>query len=182
MPVRKDQQARNYSTRSANWLYTLLPYARLPSTSPHDSPSTALTQMQLGIPTANIPIAGLSVGGHEDVESGVYYGFAGLDVDEDGNLLSLASATEGRDAKEVDEQNPLQNGIGGKGRGTIYPMVMSIGWNPFYKNTVRSVVCPHRSRPPPVLPPPRLLTPHSSGCAASRVRLRQSTDDPSLRV
>lgn len=24
-------------------------------------------------------------------------------------------------------------------QGTVYPMVMSIGWNPFYKNTVRSV-------------------------------------------
>lgn len=23
--------------------------------------------------------------------------------------------------------------------GAVYPMVMSIGWNPFYKNTVRSV-------------------------------------------
>jgi riboflavin kinase len=33
---------------------------------------------QLGIPTANIPISGLTVGGHEDVASGVYYGWAGL--------------------------------------------------------------------------------------------------------
>ena len=24
-------------------------------------------------------------------------------------------------------------------KGAVYPMVMSIGWNPFYKNTVRSV-------------------------------------------
>jgi len=42
------------------------------------------------------------------VESGVYYGWAGLDF---------------------------------TGEAVIYPMVMSIGWNPFYKNTVRSVVC-----------------------------------------
>ncbi|KAK5133874.1 hypothetical protein LTR08_007205 [Meristemomyces frigidus] len=65
---------------------------------------------QLGIPTANIPISGLSVGGHEAVESGVYYGFAGL---------SPSAATSHASA--------------------VYPMVMSIGWNPFYKNTVRSV-------------------------------------------
>lgn len=26
-----------------------------------------------------------------------------------------------------------------KDKGAVYPMVMSIGWNPFYKNTVRSV-------------------------------------------
>lgn len=70
---------------------------------------------KLGIPTANIPIAGLSVGGHEEVESGVYYGFAGLDVDGEG--------------RRVEE-----------GEGTVWEMVMSIGWNPFYKNTVRSVV------------------------------------------
>lgn len=30
---------------------------------------------------------------------------------------------------------------GGLGGG-VWGMVMSIGWNPFYKNTVRSVVCP----------------------------------------
>lgn len=69
-----------------------------------------LPSVQLGIPTANIPISGLSVGGHEDVASGVYYGWAGL---------SSSPATGDVPA--------------------VYPMVMSIGWNPFYKNTVRSV-------------------------------------------
>ena len=59
---------------------------------------------ELQIPTANIPIAGLSVGGLTAVDSGVYFGFASL------------SSTR-----------------------AVYPMVMSIGWNPFYKNTVRSV-------------------------------------------
>ncbi|CAD0097591.1 unnamed protein product, partial [Aureobasidium mustum] len=59
---------------------------------------------ELGIPTANIPLSGLTVGGHDDIESGVYYGYCSL------------SST-----------------------GRIYPQVMSIGWNPFYKNTVRSV-------------------------------------------
>ncbi|KAM0803562.1 hypothetical protein BDR22DRAFT_801328 [Usnea florida] len=59
---------------------------------------------ELGIPTANIPLAGLSVGGNEDVESGVYYGWAGVDKE-----------------------------------GGVWAMVMSIGWNPYYKNEVRSV-------------------------------------------
>ena len=72
-------------------------------------------EQKLGIPTANIPIAGLSVGGHEEVESGVYYGFAGLDVDGEGRRVR-------------------------GGGGMVWDMVMSIGWNPFYKNTVRSVV------------------------------------------
>jgi riboflavin kinase len=59
---------------------------------------------QLGIPTANIPLTGLTVGGHDTIESGVYYGYC-----------SLSSTNK------------------------VYPQVMSIGWNPFYKNTVRSV-------------------------------------------
>jgi riboflavin kinase len=66
-----------------------------------------INNVKLGIPTANIPLEGLEVGGNSDVESGVYYGWAGLDF---------------------------------TGEQLVYPMVMSIGWNPFYKNTVRSVV------------------------------------------
>jgi riboflavin kinase len=31
------------------------------------------------------------------------------------------------------------NGSNIEEKGAVYPMVMSIGWNPFYKNTVRSV-------------------------------------------
>lgn len=63
---------------------------------------------ELQIPTANIPVAGLEVGGCETIESGIYYGFARLNLH--------------------DEK-----------KGAVFPMVMSIGWNPFYKNTVRSV-------------------------------------------
>ena len=69
---------------------------------------------ELGIPTANIPLAGLSVGGHDEVESGVYYGWAGINVDEMGAMTA--------------------------GKGGVWPMVMSIGFNPYYNNTVRSVV------------------------------------------
>jgi len=61
---------------------------------------------ELGIPTANIPLGGLEIGGHSDLDSGVYYGWSGLDLN---------------------------------GEERVYPMVMSIGWNPFYKNTVRSI-------------------------------------------
>lgn len=61
---------------------------------------------ELGIPTANIPIEGLAVGGQETLDSGIYYGYSALDQD---------------------------------GKTTAYPMVMSLGYNPYYKNTVRSV-------------------------------------------
>lgn len=67
----------------------------------------------LGIPTANLPIAGLDVGGQEGLESGVYYGYASLPV-----------------------------GTGGSSGGDgVWEMVMSVGWNPFYNNERRSVVC-----------------------------------------
>ena len=84
---------------------------------------------ELGIPTANIPLAGLSVGGHEDVESGVYYGWAGVDIDDTGL----------RREKEKGGEK--------KAAGGVWPMVMSIGWNPYYKNEVRSVVCAPSTSP-----------------------------------
>ncbi|MCJ1248490.1 riboflavin kinase [Trapelia coarctata] len=113
---------------------------------------------ELGIPTANIPIAGLSVGGHEDVESGVYFGWAGLDVDKMGERIPLttsqhsmpipkqsapiktpAPASTSTDDDTDGVTNGIINGDTQPGKMHIYPMVMSIGWNPFYHNTVRSV-------------------------------------------
>lgn len=73
---------------------------------------------ELGIPTANIPIAGLSVGGHEELKNGVYFGWAGVNVDSQGHRIEKTNNE----------------------KGGVWAMVMSIGWNPFYKNTVRSVV------------------------------------------
>lgn len=106
--------------------------------------------LQLGIPTANIPIDGLTVGGHSDIESGVYYGWAGLSPsnettntgmdmqklehtrDTTTNMFGVTVGESNGDGEHV-SQTSTQN------KGTVYPMVMSIGWNPFYKNTVRSV-------------------------------------------
>ena len=58
------------------------------------------------------------------MESGVYYGWAGVDIDETG----LRKGKEGG------------GGEGEGGGGGVWGMVMSIGWNPYYKNEVRSVV------------------------------------------
>ena len=82
---------------------------------------------ELGIPTANIPLAGLSVGGNADVESGVYYGWAGVDIDDTG--LRREQGGSGKEGGEREKE------------GGVWAMVMSIGWNPYYKNEVRSVVC-----------------------------------------
>ncbi|KAM3415471.1 Riboflavin kinase [Cercospora zeina] len=97
----------------------------------------------LGIPTANIPLSGLSVGGNENLESGVYYGWAGI---------SPCNATQQRPPNDTSNYKLMSSEVHGglqsilsgeiasvPARGTVYPMVMSIGWNPFYKNTVRSV-------------------------------------------
>ncbi|KAL1651990.1 riboflavin kinase [Diplodia intermedia] len=119
---------------------------------------------ELGIPTANIPLAGLSVGGHDDLESGIYYGWAGLDfVSNDpangsvsptdtangtSNSSSGASITSkvknavgtalfGSTADDNVSQSEAQQQEANGSR--IHPMVMSVGWNPFYKNSVRSV-------------------------------------------
>jgi FAD synthase len=84
-----------------------------------------LIESKLGIATANIPLKGLEIGGYSDLESGVYYGWAGID---------LPTSIIGD--KKAENLSTRKN---------VYPMVMSIGWNPFYKNTVRSVVSDNSS-------------------------------------
>ncbi|KAB8230591.1 riboflavin kinase [Aspergillus alliaceus] len=80
---------------------------------------------ELGIPTANIPPDGLS--DYPDLQVGVYYGVVALD--------------------------PTKFAYDGKtSEATILPAVLSIGYNPFYKNTTRSVeihIMPPLSSPSP---------------------------------
>lgn len=109
--------------------------------------------VQLGIPTANIPLSGLTVGGNSDIESGVYYGWAGLSPSSANGEMAHTDTTAQK-AEHVGRR--IVEGIGAvvggssgdkeeqshtwtHDKGAVYPMVMSIGWNPFYKNTVRSV-------------------------------------------
>lgn len=99
--------------------------------------------IQLGIPTANIPLSGLSVGGHEDLESGVYYGWAGLSHSQavEQQQSSGMSQYKLMTAEVFDKLSSTLSNAATQTRpqAAVYPMVMSIGWNPFYKNTVRSV-------------------------------------------
>ncbi|KAE8147218.1 riboflavin kinase [Aspergillus avenaceus] len=80
---------------------------------------------ELGIPTANIPPDGLSE--YPDLQVGVYYGVVALD--------------------------PSKFTLEGHGSETeILPAVLSIGYNPFYKNKTRSVeihIMPSLSSPSP---------------------------------
>jgi hypothetical protein len=65
---------------------------------------------------------------------------------------------------------------GGGGEGVVYPMVMSIGWNPFYKNTVRSVVRPSL----PLLAASRRCV--SAGLTRPAPRTRKSTSSTPSRA
>lgn len=72
---------------------------------------------ELGIPTANISedaIPDLI----EHADSGIYYGLAQVDV-----AATAADAASGEHAQED---------------GAVHPMVMSVGWNPYYDNNRRS--------------------------------------------
>ncbi|KAI1159647.1 hypothetical protein F5B18DRAFT_635955 [Nemania serpens] len=76
---------------------------------------------ELGIPTANLPVDAAAAPWIADARSGVYFGWASLALPPthpDSNTTTTAAAAAAR--------------------FQIYPMVMSIGYNPFYKNSVRS--------------------------------------------
>lgn len=78
-------------------------------------PSPILIPAQLGIPTANLPVDATATPWIADAKSGVYFGWAALELPQDHpNRASSPSSF------------------------VLFPMVMSIGYNPFYNNTVRS--------------------------------------------
>lgn len=79
---------------------------------------------ELGIPTANLPVDASLTPWISNVASGVYFGYASLCLP--GSHPDYPSSSTGPDASH-DSQ-----------KWHIFPMVMSIGYNPFYKNTVRS--------------------------------------------
>ncbi|KAI8946468.1 hypothetical protein F4801DRAFT_62789 [Xylaria longipes] len=88
---------------------------------------------ELGIPTANLPVDASAAPWIGDARSGVYFGWASLALpashpDSD-PPAPTATATEASDAPVAAVTTT---------RFQIYPMVMSIGYNPFYKNSVRS--------------------------------------------
>ncbi|KAL4722400.1 riboflavin kinase [Fusarium chlamydosporum] len=92
---------------------------------------------ELGIPTANLPVDETLTPWIANIASGVYFGYASLALpSEHPDIPSSASPNAAppsgtEDAllsTEAPANPPFQ----------IFPMVMSIGYNPFYKNKVRS--------------------------------------------
>ncbi|KAF8857992.1 riboflavin kinase [Acephala macrosclerotiorum] len=98
---------------------------------------------ELGIPTANLPVEGTPW--IEKAKSGVYFGWASLLLPSDHPSLlpppsgdkTISSTTFPTEvpypAASVNPPEEKQ-----KEGWRVYPMVMSIGFNPFYGNTVRS--------------------------------------------
>ncbi|KAI5954627.1 FMN1 [Candida jiufengensis] len=79
---------------------------------------------ELGIPTANIPIIDESI---NNLQTGIFYGWAKIHPNPE-----LKDSTEKRiDGNEIvfNHGNKLN-----QQELCIFPMVMSIGWNPFYHN------------------------------------------------
>ena len=79
---------------------------------------------KLGIPTANIPVD--NTPWIENCESGVYFGWAGVKLSTEEPVSEESTRGLPESARQAGWQQ--------------FPMVMSIGYNPFYKNTVRSAV------------------------------------------
>ncbi|KAI1741734.1 hypothetical protein F4680DRAFT_58906 [Xylaria scruposa] len=82
---------------------------------------------ELGIPTANLPVDAALTPWIADARSGVYFGWA-----------SLALPAAHPDSTSTTTTNHTPDASNPATQFQIYPMVMSIGYNPFYKNSVRS--------------------------------------------
>ncbi|KAI8931646.1 hypothetical protein NX059_011296 [Plenodomus lindquistii] len=100
---------------------------------------------ELGIPTANIPLSGLSIGGHDDLASGIYYGWCTLDHSSTATTTtptSVPSATSDTSLPPPSSNHAvldLAYASTPTTSSTVYPTVLSIGYNPYYKNTQRSI-------------------------------------------
>ncbi|KAJ4988293.1 riboflavin kinase [Stagonosporopsis vannaccii] len=107
--------------------------------------NTSLTPSQLGIPTANIPLSGLSINGHSDLSSGIYYGFCTLDHSTiSTSSTSVPSSTSDTTPPSKSSSHAVQDleytaSVPTTARSPVYPTVLSIGYNPYYKNTTRSI-------------------------------------------
>ncbi|CAG8951242.1 hypothetical protein HYFRA_00007990 [Hymenoscyphus fraxineus] len=96
----------------------------------------------LGIPTANLPVASESSDPTNWIhtsQSGVYFGWASIRFPSTHTDLSLPpSLPSFAQSPPLSDLNIPSYDPKSDSTWRIYPMVMSIGFNPFYKNTVRS--------------------------------------------
>ncbi|KAK7943086.1 riboflavin kinase [Apiospora aurea] len=79
---------------------------------------------ELGIPTANLPVDESQMTWIANITSGVYFGYAALRLPANHPDIPAATSSSNGDSSSTEYH--------------IFPMVMSIGYNPFYKNSKRS--------------------------------------------
>jgi riboflavin kinase len=84
---------------------------------------------ELGIPTANLPVDDKLTPWIGDIKSGVYFGWASL---------RLPPSHPNQPTTSSDTTTTTTTAPEAHSGFSLYPMVMSIGHNEFYKNTVRS--------------------------------------------
>jgi len=84
---------------------------------------------QLGIPTANLPVDESLTPWIADIESGVYFGWASL---------RLPPSHPNQATTSSDTTTTTIPALKAHSGFSVYPMVMSIGYNKFIKNTTRS--------------------------------------------
>ncbi|KAG0325717.1 riboflavin kinase [Dissophora globulifera] len=90
----------------------------------------------LGIPTANLPEEAIAAQ-EQHMPTGIYYGWAQVVVKTKSDADKEATAVEA--APTIGESaSSSTSSLSTHCPATIYPMVMSLGWNPFYKNEKKS--------------------------------------------
>lgn len=95
----------------------------------------------LGCPTANLPAKVLGQSSINDAPTGVYFGYARILSEEEGGKGEEYQDKEKKDVEESsaqDKQSQQQRLT--KEDYDVYPMVMSLGWNPFFANKTKTAV------------------------------------------
>ncbi|KAF9349008.1 riboflavin kinase [Mortierella sp. NVP85] len=99
----------------------------------------------LGIPTANLPEEAIAAQ-EQHMKTGIYYGWAQVVVktkpDSSSEPVAAASEAEGAVSGEsisvAESASTSTSSLATHCPATVYPMVMSLGWNPYYKNEKKS--------------------------------------------
>ncbi|KAF9335109.1 riboflavin kinase [Podila minutissima] len=93
----------------------------------------------LGIPTANLPEEAIAEQ-EKDMVTGIYYGWAQVVVKahKDEPQHQLESSSSLSTSATALSPSSSTSSLATSCPATVYPMVMSLGWNPFYKNEKKS--------------------------------------------
>lgn len=92
--------------------------------------SRCIISMMFWVPTANLPDSSL-VPYNTTLGTGVHYGYARVLLSSDSKDAPLVLS--GKEASPKYDSGSNED-------DQVWPMVMSIGWNPFYNNTTRTAV------------------------------------------